>query len=170
MNPKFTIISRFQNLSLVVLSLLLLTLANCGKIEEAAKTVEPAAGTFTYIYTKTLKTECIECHTPTGAATLEKRVAIDFTTQALAYKTLTEGLVAATDTVLICPNVKLVASGSPSTSYLAGLLLTEYYKSNDFADVSGCAPDSVHTEKKNALSTVEKTSIADWITNGAKNN
>jgi hypothetical protein len=115
----------------------------------------------------TLKTACIECHVPTGAATVNNGVQLDFSTQALAYQTLTAKKVTGSTSSGICPNVSIVTAGDPTKSYLAAVLFAKYNATN-FAGVSGCSPYSVHLQDQN-ISDAEQTSIINWITNGAKN-
>lgn len=134
----------------------------CQKLDE------PASGTFSYVYQKTLSTACIECHVPSGAATQLYGVQLDFTLQATAYQTLTSSMVSGQSSVGACSSVRIVASGSPQTSFLAGVLFTDYFTTN-FAGVAGCTPYSAHLNDQN-LSDAEKASIISWIQNGAPNN
>ncbi|MGK5083388.1 hypothetical protein WDW37_08775 [Bdellovibrionota bacterium FG-1] len=143
---------------------LALLMMSCGQV--ASVTPDPVTANFSSIYSHLFKTACIECHVPTGAATVAKGVQLDFTTQALAYATLTSGSVAAIDSVGKCPSVKLVVTGQVASSYLAGVLIQDYFKDN-FAGVTGCTPYNVHLSDQN-LTADEKTAIVSWIQNGAK--
>ncbi len=141
---------------------LMLMLSRCGQKDSG-----PASGTFSHVYTVTLKTACIECHVPTGAATVSNGVTLDFSTQAKAYSTLTGSVVTGQTSSGICANVKIVTASDLAKSYLAAVLFSDYNISN-FAGKTGCSPDTTHLSREN-LSAAEKTSITTWITNGAKN-
>lgn len=140
---------------------LLFVVARCGQ-------KDPEPGTFGAVY-KSLKTSnCNTCHVPTGAATKDSETTIDFTSQETAYATLSPGTatVKGKTSKTICANVKLVATTAAS-SYLAAVLFSDYNKSN-FGGKTGCSPITDHFSYQN-LSSSEKDSIVNWITNGAKN-
>jgi hypothetical protein len=139
-----------------------LLLSACGK------STESTSGTFTQVYTNTLSRACIECHKPGTAATDQDGVTLNFSTQATAFSTLLESTVRGASSTGTCGSVKIVTAGSVENSYLAGVLFTDYHKDN-FAGVSGCTPYAVHLQNQN-LSASEKTTILDWIRNGALNN
>ncbi len=111
-----------------------------------------------------------ECHIPTGAATVNSGVRVDFTSQVTAYTTLTgtssvQGAVSKGN----CSTVKLGVASSPSTSYLTGALFSDYTK-NNFAGVTGCTPYySAHVSSFN-ISDSQESSITSWMKSGALNN
>ena len=141
---------------------MVVVLANCGK--ETAPTT--TTGTFGGIYTNTFSKACVECHVPTGPATVSNGAQFDVTTQATAYATLHGATVAGLTTKGICPSVNLVVASSAATSYLVGTLFSDYAKSG-FGGVTGCTPYNGHSV---SLSTSEKDAIISWIQAGALNN
>lgn len=138
--------------------LLLLFMTSCG----------PSPGTFQDVYTNTFKKSCMECHVPTGSATVDYHAKLDFSTSDLAYQTLTTSTVSGITSSTICAGVKIVAANDPTNSYLMGVLFRDYYKT-DFGGKSGCTPNNVHLESINVTDT-EKSSIQTWINAGALNN
>jgi hypothetical protein len=124
-------------------------------------------GTFTNVYQNTLKTACIQCHVPGGAPTNDG-VKLDFTDQNTAYQTLMGSNVSGQISVGSCGGIKIVNPGNPASSYLAGVLFSEYNTDN-FAGVSTCKPYTAHLTDQN-LSADEKTAIISWIQSGAPNN
>ena len=150
-------------LGLVCISLLI-TLARCGLVPD---TTTPASGTFGSVYVALKSNNCTECHVPGGAATVAG-AQLDFTTQSTAYTTLLSKSVSATSSIGTCGSAKIVTAGDVSKSYLAAVLISSYSTSN-FAGVTGCTPYSAHLTDTN-MSAAEKTSVTDWIKNGALNN
>ncbi len=141
--------------SLAIFFAVAILLSRCGN-------KGPASGTFGSVYTVTLKTACINCHQPGGAAT-----ALDFTTQATAYNTLF-GNVRGPIAVGTCGTVKIVVPSNPNTSYLPAALFADYRTAgNQMKGVPACTP--FITNHNLNLSDAEKTSMITWITNGAKN-
>lgn len=126
------------------------------------------SGTFTDIYKSLLSTSCSGCHNPEGDVYKTSHVHLDFSTQATAYSTLTTLLVTGDTSKGICGNVKIVDPGSVSTSYLAGVLFSEYNVYN-FDNYPNCKPYSAHLLDQHP-SDSEKTSIISWINAGAPNN
>lgn len=161
---------KMENIKIVLhvgfIFILTLVCSNCGKTPESGTT----SGTFSDVYTKTIKgSSCVECHSPTGMAKLNYGVQLDFTSQSTSYSTLTNNnVVTASDMTGTCGSAKLIVSGSPSTSYFAAVLISQYNVSN-FGGISGCTPYRTHLSDLN-ISAAEQTSITDWITNGAQNN
>ena len=137
-------------------------LSRCGNV------AGPTPGTFTAVYTNTLKSACIECHVPTGSATRDNKCTIDFTSQTTAFNTLTTGLVVGTVSKGTCGTMSLVTALNPSKSYLTGVLFSDYVSQN-FGGVTGCTPYPLSVHNQN-LSADEKSSMLKWITDGAKNN
>lgn len=150
----------------ILLGSLVLILARCGS--QLTDTPAPASGTFGSVYNSLKSNNCTECHTPKGSATIDNHVALDFSTQALAYQTLTASTVSGTTSAGDCGGIKIVSPGNPSKSYLAAVLFKDYNTSG-FADVTQCVPYNAHLTSFN-LSSSEKTSIINWIQNGALNN
>ncbi len=146
----------------LVLSTVLL--ANCAKQQQPTS----IAPTFTNVYNNTLKSACVTCHDPSGAATVQNGVQLDFSTQATAYSTLTTKNVTGQTSSGICPGVHIVSAGNPATSYLAAVLFASYAKAN-FGGVTGCTPYSVHLQDQH-LSSDEQATIIGWIQNGTLNN
>lgn len=145
-------------------SLLLLYFNGCGQ----TPTTTPASGTFSAVYVDTLSKACIECHVPSGAATAQDGVQLDFSSPTQAYNSLLNSTVHGSRSVGTCGSVKIVTVSNATTSYLAGVLFSDYYKSN-FGGVSGCTPYAVHLQDQ-SLSADEKASIISWIKGGALNN
>ncbi len=141
----------------------LLVFSGCSK-----KTDSPAVGTFGYVYQNTLKTACIECHVPSGAAYASHGVQLDFSTQDTAYSTLLAKNVTGSSSTGTCSGIRIVSPSTPASSYLAGVLISSYHISN-FAGVSGCTPYANHLSDQN-LSAEEQTSLIEWIQGGALNN
>lgn len=147
--------------SLVLAALLL---PGCGKKDEESYT----PGTFTAVYNQTLKTACIECHVPSGAATVDSHVDLDFSSASAAYTSLTTQYATGDSTPASCTTVKVVDPGYPQNSYLAGVLLSSY-NTNDFAGKTGCQPYTAHLIDQH-LSADEQSSLISWIQGGALNN
>lgn len=163
MNPTQTYFLNRKRLTLATLVMAQI-LSGCGQLATPTAT----SGTFTSIYTSTLsKTTCVSCHEPGGSG-YANGVTLDFSTQALAYQTLTSATVSNPSEKTNCSGVKIVYPSNASKSYLAAVLFSDY-NANNFAGVSGCQPYTVHLQNL-SLSADEKTSILNWINNGALNN
>lgn len=163
---------KFQNqksllhyISVILVIVAALTLTRCGT-QDPTTSLTP--GTFASVYSILKSHNCTECHIPTGAATIDSGVKLDFTSQTSAFTTLTTSTVSGSSGINSCTGVKIVVPNSPSTSYLAAVLFSKYSIS-DFGGKSGCIPDNSHLTQNN-LSTADQSSIIDWIQNGAKNN
>ncbi len=151
----------FQALSYVILSA---SFVGCGA---ASQLVDPTPGTFGSVYTKTLKAgNCVQCHDGSNSAEYGN---LNFSTQALAYQTLTQGTVTGPVAKGNCGGLKLINANSPTTSYFTAVLFDEYATQSGFAGDSDCAPYATHRSEQN-ISADEKTSIIDWINAGAPNN
>lgn len=158
---------RFEKMILLsVFTAGLLVLSSCGPQPETSTT--PASGTFGSVYASFRSNNCIDCHSPGGAAYANNGVQLDFSTQANAYTTLIAKNVTGATSASICAGVKIVASANPSNSYLEAVLNQSYYRTN-FAGVSGCTPYNVHLQDTH-LTTSELTSLTSWIQSGAANN
>jgi hypothetical protein len=134
-----------------------LVLANCTKPSDTTTQ-------FTAVYQALSSNNCISCHTPSGAAAASL-VQLDFTTEALAYSTLTTKTVSGTSSSGICGGVPIVVAGNSANSYLAAVLIASYAHSNFYK--SGCTPYSGHLSDTN-ISATEQQTILNWIQNGAK--
>ncbi len=148
---------------LCIASAWILIFTRCGSSPDP----EPASGTFSNVYKTFQKKGCTECHTPGGAG-FTAGSQLNLSSQATAYTSLTTLNVTATASVGTCGTVKLVSSGQPNQSYLTAVLLDSYNTSN-FGGVTGCSPFNGHLTSSYTYSDAEKTSLVDWITNGAKN-
>jgi hypothetical protein len=144
---------------------LLMVLTHCGKVEEATG---PASGTFGHVYKAIKSNNCDECHVPTGAATVNSNVQLDFTSQTTAYTTLMNTTVTGGASVGTCGAVKNVTASDPTKSYFAGIMVPAYRMDN-FAGATGCLPVNTHIEQY-SFSGDEQTSLTNWIKNGALNN
>jgi hypothetical protein len=162
MNLKF---QRRLGSVLFLTAFILVTFTRCGT-QNTGSTI-PTSGTFASVYSIIKSNSCNQCHIPTGAATVNSNVALDFTSSTTAYTTLTTKLVTGTVASGTCGTVKIVGA-TPSKSYLSGILFTDYAGSN-FAGVTGCTPVTTHTAMFN-LSATNEASINAWITAGALNN
>ncbi len=137
-----------------------LALSNCGKKDETSTT-------FATVYTETLSTSCVACHDTPGSGA-QNGAGLNFSSQALAYSTLTAGNVTATTSVGTCGSVRLVVASSPSTSYLLGTII-QGYSSSSFAGVTNCTPYAGHFSSLN-LSSTQQNNLVSWIQGGAQNN
>lgn len=165
-NPQKTQKKHCYQLSLALLLLAApFLLTQCGKI---TTTTTPTSGTFASVYSILLSNNCNECHIPTGAATTNNHVTLNFTSATTAYTTLTQNSVTGASSTGTCGTVKIVSAGSLSKSYLIGVLVQSYNISN-FAGVTGCTPYSTHLQDTH-LSSSDQTSLTTWIQNGALNN
>lgn len=162
MHASKSFASMLKTTTLLVGAALILT--NCQKKEE-----DPAVGTFSHVYKKTLSTACVACHVPTGAVYADG-VTLDFSSQVAAFQTLTTKKVATpSNPSSSCKNtVSIVVAGNATNSYLAGVLFADH-NTNHFAGVTSCQPYTAHLTDQN-LSAEEKTSILQWIQGGALNN
>lgn len=149
----------FANAAAIALAL---ALSGCGKQEESY-----TSGTFTAVYNQTIKGQnCIECHAPGGSAA-NLGVGLDFTSQATTYQTLLSETVSGAGSSG-CATLRIVAPGSPSTSYLVPVLIASY-ATNGFGGRTGCQPINTHHSLVN-MSADEQSSLIAWIQGGAPNN
>lgn len=149
----------------LVVAGLILALWSCS---EDTKPNSTDTTKFTSIYTNIIRFHnCHSCHAPGGSAYDTDGVQLNFSTEDLAHSTLTTKFVTGNTSVGTCGAVRIVNT-SPQTSFLAGVLFSEYNTAN-FAGVTGCTPYSVHLSDQN-LSTSEKDAIVTWINNGAPRN
>jgi hypothetical protein len=103
------------------------------------------APTFSRVYSQTLSSACIECHQPGSAASSDYGVELDFSSQGAAFSSL-QGTVASATSRGQCGGVRIVAPGSPKTSYLVA----------EIAQIN--------------LSQGQVNDIVGWIQSGAPNN
>jgi hypothetical protein len=143
---------------------LILALWSCSE----SKTTDP--NKFSSIYPNIIRFHnCHSCHAPGGQVydNPTDPVELNFSTEDLAYSTLTSKTVAGPTSKGTCGGIKIVNT-TPQTSFLAGVLFSDYNAAN-FGGVSGCTPYSVHLSDQN-LSTSERDAIVTWINNGAPRN
>jgi hypothetical protein len=145
----------------VALGVLAVVLSRCGQNYPSAP-----AGSFRDVYDIVKKSNCNECHVPTGAAWKEDGVRLDFGTAKDAYSTLTKNIVTGKSSKTICKDVKIVTPGKVDKSYFLAVLDETVYR-EDFAGKKGCSPYATHLTDTN-LSDAQKSSIRKWIENGAK--
>ncbi|MCC7404443.1 MAG: hypothetical protein IT288_08600 [Bdellovibrionales bacterium] len=151
----------------LVVAGLILALWSCS---EDTKPNSTDTTKFTSIYTNIIRFHnCHSCHAPGGQVfdNPTDPVELNFSTEDLAYSTLTSKNVAGPTSKGTCTGIKIVNT-TPQTSFLAGVLFSEYNTAN-FAGVTGCTPYSVHLSDQN-LSSSEKSAIVTWINNGAPRN
>jgi hypothetical protein len=160
-------LKQFIQLGLVIVGSVGLLGCPNGTTPESVTSDSSSSGTFSNIYKNTFKKACIECHVPSGAATIDNRVKLDFTTQDLAYSTLISSKVSGMIGSGTCGSANLIVAGDAKQSYLLAVLDAKYNSVN-FAGITDCSPYSVHLQDQ-SLSESELSSIATWITNGAKN-
>lgn len=147
---------------LIKVLLILLSSILWGCSEEKNSTSPPS---FTSIYTQVLVGQaCVDCHSPGGDNNGSQ---LDFSTQALAFSTLTNLKVTGATSVGTCGDVFIVGE-TPDTSFLAAVLFDDYYQDN-FAGVAGCTPYNIHLSNQ-SLTDSEKANIIGWIQAGAPNN
>lgn len=127
-----------------------------------------AAGSFGNVYQVLVRNNCVDCHSPSGAATSQNGVGLDFSSRANMYSTLTSLSVTGATSAGICAGVRIVTPGNARSSYLAGVLIASYH-SDDFGGVAGCTPYSVHLQDTN-LSADDQQTLINWIQSGAPNN
>lgn len=141
-------------------------LSGCG--DTGTKTATTAT-TFTELYNNTLKVSvtCKGCHISGGAGTTAG-AALDFSTQALAYSTLTQSTVAGGSSVGTCSSVRIVTASDPTRSYIVGMFVTSYQTAN-FGGKSGCTPINTHSTA-GYMSAAEQSALLSWINAGAPNN
>lgn len=157
---------RLKNLSVIVaLFLIAIVVARCGGDKKTSTSIQP---TFTSIYSTILSQACIQCHVPSGVP-YGSGVLLDFTSKTTAYTTLTTKVASGPTSGAACTtnNISIISAGSPSNSFLMGVLFTSYWGTN-FAGV-GCTPYNAHLSDQ-ALGSAEKAALEQWITSGAANN
>jgi hypothetical protein len=148
------------NLSIALAAIFLLT--HCG----SQKNTSTGSGTFTAIYNETLSQSCVECHKPSGSATIANHTTLDFSNgQTAAYNSLIGKTVQGLVSTGTCGTVSLVNTGVPAYSYLLGTLIPSYSNSN-FGGAGGCTPYSGHAP----LSQQQQDDFIAWINGGAQNN
>lgn len=152
----------------LVTVLVALGLAGCGS------SPSPTASTtteFSKVWTIVQAKNCNTCHNASNSASATNGFGvINFASQATAYATLTGGsTVKGVSASGNCGSVKLVAAANPTTSYLAGILFSDYNISN-FGGVTGCTT-AYNSHYSNAtFSDADKATIIAWIKDGASNN
>lgn len=119
---------------------------------------------FASIYNTVLSGTCLNCHFPGGSA-WQAGVTLDLSNMDNAYNDLLNRAVQNVSNPSQCMNVRRVQPGSPTTSFLMGVLFSDYNR-NNFANVSGCQPSVAHLSYV-SLSSAEKGNLATWINNGA---
>lgn len=127
-----------------------------------------SGGTFTVVYKRTLAVACVECHNPSGMATVNYNVQLNFADRAAAYTTLLASTVNGVTSTGICGPVRIVNPGNPKLSYLLGTLI-QNYGVPDFGGVPNCVPYSGHFQMLN-LSAEQKANLVSWIQGGALDN
>lgn len=135
----------------LILPLPLFALTACGDL------LPTTPGTFGDVYKNTLSGTCVGCHDGSDS----EKSALDFTTQEQAYATLVGTYVTGDGFSSACGSQKLVEAGSPSNSYLMATLFPDYQASYTACDA--------YAHETTSLTDDQKTSISDWITNGAAN-
>jgi hypothetical protein len=157
----------------VLLALAIIVFNRCDRIG-SYKTgtkrthVDHDTGTFSDIYQNVLQGACGDCHSPSGSAWGDDKVALDFSSQAQAYQTLLSNTVSGRSRAQDCAGVKEIDPGHPETSYFAAVLIASYSQSA-FAGVAACEPYKIHLNDQ-SIADEEKNSITVWIQNGALNN
>lgn len=145
---------------------------SCGVIPT---TVTGGTGTSTYTFSMvyaviTSVPRCVDCHSPPSGSAVTAGSKLDFSTQALAYSTLTTKKLEGGTSGTACNSVSIVDSaGRVTMSGLAAVLFSDYNTTNDFAGATGCKPYTGHHSDL-SLSSSEKSTILGWISDGAKNN
>ncbi|MCB0342207.1 MAG: c-type cytochrome [Pseudobdellovibrionaceae bacterium] len=141
-----------------------LLLARCSDPLNTAGDVEP---TFSSLYSKLFSTECASCHQPGGSGYVAG-APLDFSSTSTGYFSLFQSVGGASNSGT-CGSLSNVAAGSPSQSYLMGVVSSQYYEDN-FGGVSGCTPINTHINGVVNLSTSEQAALEQWIQSGAANN
>lgn len=123
---------------------------------------------FASVYGAVLSTACVECHNPSGMATVNYNVQLNFMNKAAAYTSLMESSVNGATSTGTCGPVRIVVPGQPQNSYLIGTLI-QRYASGNFGGVAGCTPYAGHYTIINLTST-QQTGLIGWVQDGAQNN
>lgn len=144
----------------------LLILVRCGEKTETTST--ETAPNFSSIYTNVLSKNCVQCHEPSGSATINNGTRIDFTNKAIAYQTLTSYTSSGYSANLSnqCTSVYLVVPGAPTNSYLLATLSESYHRANFM--VANCTPYSPNAHGA-SLNSTDLNAMVQWITSGALN-
>jgi hypothetical protein len=146
----------FQFSAVSILAVTMVFLVSCSKPDDSSQ--------FTAVYQTLNSNNCIGCHSSTGAATAAG-VQLDFSSQALAYATLTTKTVTGTSSSGICAGVPIIVAGNASSSYLVAVLIASAAHTNFYK--SGCTPYNGHLSDTN-ISPADQQAIMNWIQNGAK--
>ncbi len=156
MNPKR------KSFSIYSTSLLFpFLISACGQVDGL---MEAQPGTFSHVY-NTVLSDCLQCHNGENPSDFSE---LDFSTKEKAYSSL-QGSVSGPLASGNCAGVKLITEGSPTNSYFAAVLLTEFAVNSGIAGDADCVPYANHLQDQN-LTESERNSIKDWITAGASNN
>lgn len=123
---------------------------------------------FSSVYASTLSTACVECHNPSGMATVNYNVQLNFMNKTAAFTSLTESSVNGATSAGTCGPVKIVVPGQPANSYLIGTLIQRYANGN-FGGVGGCTPYAGHYSIIN-LTSSQQTGLVGWVQDGALDN
>jgi len=151
---------------ILILGAVLLT--RCGS-KNNPTTVSGVQPTFSSLYSNVFSKNCIQCHEPQGSATVNNGTTLDFSTQGMAYTTLTSGTSVGSfsNNNGECHSVPFIVSSQPTSSYMLATLISDYTHS-DFYNV-GCTPYSPSAHGA-TLDSADETALVQWIQNGALNN
>jgi hypothetical protein len=127
-----------------------------------------AASTFSWIYARILSSACVECHNPSGMATVNYHVQLNFADRSAAYATLLVGTVNGVTSTGTCAPLRIVKPGSPRVSYLLGTLI-QSYSSPNFGGIENCTPYAGHFSISH-LSSEQKAALIGWVQSGALDN
>ena len=123
------------------------------------------AGSFTQMYHNVIvPLNCALCHSAGGSAQITHGIALDLSSQSLAYQSLMNNQVSDVLYTPTCGSVSYVVAGRPTSSYLAAVL-DPRYNQPDFAGVSGCYPLKDHLAAY-PLSAVQLNLLEGWIVAG----
>ena len=135
----------------LALMLYLSALTACGDI------LPTVPGTFSDVYKNTLSGTCLGCHDGTDP----QKSNLDFSTQATAYATLVGTTVTGDQSSAACGSQTLVSASSPDTSYMLATLFDDYRTAFTACDA--------YVHETVSITDSQKSSMVDWITNGAAN-
>lgn len=157
-----------KNNLIYILILTTILLTRCGS-KDNPTTSSGVQPTFSSLYSNVFSKNCIQCHEPQGSATVTYGTNIDFSTQGIAYTTLTSGtsVGSISNTSGQCHSVPLIEPNQPTSSYMLATLFSDYTHS-DFYKI-GCTPYSPSAHGA-TLDSADEAALVQWIQNGALNN
>lgn len=165
-----------RGLAFALFLIFLLGLSGCQRgvnapsplILEREELALSAETTFHSVYVSVLAPLCVDCHNPSGMATVSYNVQLNFSNKIAAYTSLIESQVNGANSAGTCGQVRIIEARDPEKSYLIGTL-NKSYASGDFAGVANCRPYAGHYSIIH-LSSWQQQELISWIQYGAFDN